>query len=198
MAVTREQYEAGTSYEEWKAAMTRNQEQLATQEKAIEIKPEEVAAIKNLAKPVEVLAIGEDWCGDVIANLPILAKVAEVTGKLDVKVILRDTEPGKTVMQDYLNKGEFLSIPVFVFLDDDFNEIGNFKERPDSVTDMRAKQREDIGKAHPEWGDLSRPMPELPEDVRTGFQAELARLRAETLPFANSEVVREIREIVAK
>jgi len=198
MAVTREQYEAGTSYEEWKAAMTRNQEQLATQEKAIEIKPEEVAAIKNLAKPVKVLAIGEDWCGDVIANLPILAKVAEVTGKLDVKVILRDTEPGKTVMQDYLNKGEFLSIPVFVFLDDDFNEIGNFKERPDSVTDMRAKQREDIGKAHPEWGDLSRPMPELPEDVRTGFQAELARLRAETLPFANSEVVREIREIVAK
>jgi thiol-disulfide isomerase/thioredoxin len=192
MAITKEQYEAGMSYDAWKAGMTRNQEQLATTEKAITISDAEIAAIAALPKPVKVLAIGEDWCGDVIANLPILAKVAEKTGKLDVKVLLRDTEPGKTVMQSYLNKGEFLSIPVFVFVDDDFNELGNFKERPDSVTEMRAKQREDLAAAHPEWGDISRPMPELPEEVRTALGAELAKLRAETLPFANSEVVREI------
>ena len=39
---------------------------------------------------------------------------------------------------------------------------------------------------------------ELPEDVRTEVQAKTGAMRNETKPFANSEVVRELRELVQR
>ena len=34
-------------------------------------------------------------------------------------------------MDQYLNNGQYKSIPTFVFLDGDFNELGVWIERPD-------------------------------------------------------------------
>jgi hypothetical protein len=194
MAVTREQFESGMTYDAYKAQMTRNREQVEQNEKDLELKPEDVQALRNLPKPVNVMALAEDWCGDVVANLPVLGKLAQESGgKLNVRIHLRDKEPGSQIMDQYLNKGEFKSIPTFVFLDGDFNELGVWIERPDSVTKVREEKRQAMYKAHPEWGDPSTPIAELPEDVRTQVQQASAALRTETKPFANAEVVRELR-----
>ncbi len=53
-------------------------------------------------------------------------------------------------------------------------------------------------KQHPEWGDPSTPIAELPEETRTQVQQATAAMRNETKPFANSEVVRELRELVQR
>jgi Thioredoxin len=194
MAVTREQFESGMTYDAYKAQMTRNREQVEQNEKDLELKPEDVQALRNLPKPVNVMALAEDWCGDVVANLPVLGKLAQESGgKLNVRIHLRDQEPGSQIMDQYLNKGEFKSIPTFVFLDGDFNELGVWIERPDSVTKVREEKRQAMYKAHPEWGNPSTPIAELPEDVRTQVQQASAALRTETKPFANAEVVRELR-----
>jgi hypothetical protein len=143
-----------------------------------------------------VLALAEDWCGDVIANLPIVGRLAEASqGKLNLRVLLRDQQPGEQVMNEHLNKGEFKSIPTVIFLDDDFKEVGIWVERPDSVTKLREEKRVAQYKQHPDWGDPSKPIAELPEEVRTQVQQAAAAIRNETKPFANSEVVRELREI---
>src|ERR1700674_75808 len=134
MAVTREQFESGMTYDAYKAQMTRNREQVEQNEKDLELKSEDVQALRGLPKPVNVLALAEDWCGDVIANLPVLGKLAEASGgKLNVRILLRDQEPGSQVMDQYLNKGKFKSIPTLVFLDGEFNELGVWIERPESV-----------------------------------------------------------------
>jgi len=194
MAVTREQFESGMTYDAYKAQMTRNREQVEQNEKDLELKPEDVQALRNLPKPVNVMALAEDWCGDVVANLPVLGKLAQESGgKLNVRIHLRDQEPGSQIMDQYLNRGEFKSIPTFVFLDGDFNELGVWIERPDSVTKVREEKRQAMYKAHPEWGNPSTPIAELAEDVRTQVQQASAALRTETKPFANAEVVRELR-----
>ena len=194
MAVTREQFESGMTYDAYKAQMTRNREQVEQNEKDVELKPEDAEALRGLPKQVNVMALAEDWCGDVVANLPVLGKLAEASGgKLNVRIHLRDQEPGSQIMDQYLNKGEFKSIPTFVFLDGDFNELGVWVERPDSVTKLREEKRQAMYKAHPEWGDPSKPIAELPEDIRTQVQQASAALRTETKPFANAEVVRELR-----
>ena len=200
MAVTREQFEAGMSYEAYKAQMTRNKEQFEANEKAVQVSEEDARAFSSLPRPLKVLALAEDWCGDVIANLPVLGRVAQAAGgKLDVRVLLRDQEPGTQVMDQYLNKGEFRSIPVFVFLDEGFNEVGVFIERPDSVTELRAQKSQEIFGRHPEWTFRpGTPPNEIPEDARPVYQQEMAQMRAETAPFANGEVVRELREIVSR
>jgi hypothetical protein len=194
MAVTREQFESGLTYDAYKAQMTRNKEQVEQNEKDLELKPDDVQALKDLPKTVNVMALAEDWCGDVVANLPVLGKLAQESGgKLNVRIHLRDQEPGSQIMDQYLNRGEFKSIPTFIFLDGEFNELGVWIERPDSVTKLREEKRQALYAAHPEWGDPSKPIAELPEDIRTQVQQLSGAMRNETKPFANSEVVRELR-----
>jgi hypothetical protein len=195
MAVTREQFDQGMTYEAYKAQMTRNRERLEAAEQKVQVAAADVAAVKQLPKAINVLAIVEDWCGDVVANLPILDRLARESGKLNVRCVLRDQTP---IIDQYLKDGQFKSIPVFVFLDEKFNEIGNFKERPASVTELRAQRRKAVYASDPAFGAADQPVDQLPEDVRVKLNAALQAMRDETTPFANGEVVREIRQILAK
>ena len=196
MAVTREQFESGMSYAEYKAQMTRNREQLDQNEKDLQLTPEDVKAFRELPQSLNVLALAEDWCGDVIANLPILGRIEqESAGKLNVRVHLRDQQPGEVIMNEHLNKGEYKSIPTLVFLDREFKERGIWIERPDSVTQAREQGRLKLYADHPEWGDPSKPIAELPEDIRAQVQQATAAMRAEMKAWSNAEVVRELREV---
>src|SRR5438105_14553235 len=83
MAVTREQFESGMTYDAYKAQMTRNREQFEQNEKDLQLKPEDVEAFRGLPQSVNVLALAEDWCGDVVANRPVLGRLEqEAAGKL--------------------------------------------------------------------------------------------------------------------
>ena len=198
MPVTREQFESGMTYEAYKAQMTRNREQLERNEQNLELSEDDLAAFKRLPRPIRVLALAEDWCGDVIANLPILGRLARESGKLDVRVHLRDQEPGTRIMDEHLNQGQFRSIPLFVFLDDDFREIGVWIERPASVTERRAEKTRELYAQHPEWGSPDTPVAELPEELRVQVQQAIQKMRQDMAPFANREVVRELRELVTR
>jgi Thioredoxin len=197
MPVTREQFESGMTYDAYKAQMTRNREQFEQNEKDVQLSPQDEQAFKSLAQPLNVVALAEDWCGDVIANLPILGRLEQASaGKLNVRILLRDQQPGEQVMDQHLNKGQFKSIPTLIFLDQSFNEQGVWVERPQSVTTLREQQRQAQYKEHPEWGDPSKPIAELPEEIRTQVQQGAAAIRTGTKQFANGEVVRELRELV--
>ena len=165
----------------------------AAQEQAYKPDPADVEALKKLPKPVNVLAIVEDWCGDVVANVPIIERLARESGKLNVRYAQRDSTP---FIDRYLNKGLHKSIPVFVFLDENFNELGAFYERPDSVTKLRADKRTEVFKNNPAFGDASAPPDQLPEDVRNQLNAALQKMREDTQPFYNNETVKAIRQIV--
>jgi hypothetical protein len=196
MVVTRAQFESGMTYAAYKAQMTRNLEQVEQNEKELELKSEDVQAFRNLPQSLNVVALAEDWCGDVIANLPILGKLEqESNGKLNVRIHLRDQQPGSQIMDEHLNKGQFKSIPTVIFLDGGFSERGVWIERPESVTQAREQRRLALYAEHPEWGDPSKPIAELPEGVRSEIQRATAAVRAELKPWSNSEVVRELREI---
>jgi hypothetical protein len=86
---------------------------------------------------------------------------------------------------------------VFAFFDQGFRELGHWIERPASVTDLRARRRKEIFASDLAFGSPDSPVDQLPEDVRTRLQAELQKMRDETAPFANAEVQREVRELVA-
>jgi len=187
------------TYDAYKAQMTRNREQFEQNEKDLQLTSEDTQALTNLSQGVSVLALAEDWCGDVIANLPIVGRLAEASGgKLNLRILLRDQQPGEQVMNEHLNKGQYKSIPTVIFLDEDFKEVGVWVERPQSVTKLREEKRQALYAAHPEWGDPNTPIAELPENIRTQVQQATAAMRNETKSFANAEVVRELRGLVAR
>ena len=196
MAVTRERFEQGLTYDGYKAQMTRNQDRFEANEKNLQIKPDDLAAFKKLPRPLNVLVIAEDWCGDVIANVPIIGRLAKDSGKLNLRVFLRDQN--HDLIDQYLLRGEFRAIPVFVFFDDNFKQVGLFIERPDSVTARREEKRRAIYAGDPAFGSPDAPIDQLPEDARTKLTQAIAEMREQMTPFANQEVIRELRAIVEK
>ncbi|MBM2809852.1 MAG: hypothetical protein HW416_611 [Chloroflexi bacterium] len=196
MAVTRERFNQGLTYQGFKDSMTQNREPFENNERNAPTEPEDVAAFSRLSKPLDVLVIAGDWCADVIANLPILGRLALESGKLNLRVFDRDTN--EDLMSEYLNGGQFRSVPVFAFFDADWRQLGVFTERPKSVTEFRAKKRLEIFTEHPEFGSPNAPVDQLPEETRTKLNQTIRAMRAETAPFANREVIRELRAIVEK
>jgi hypothetical protein len=196
MTLDRSRWDKGITYDAFKAAMTRNQDRFAESEGRVSLDPETVRTFKSLPKPLRVLVLAEDWCGDVVANLPVLGRLAKEVPTLDVKVFYRDQN--LDLMERWLNQGKYQSIPVFVFFDENFRELGHWIERPSSVTERRAAERKKIFAAHPEFGSPDAPVDQLPEDVRTRLQGELQKMRDGMVSFANGEVQRELRELVSK
>lgn len=81
------------------------------------------APLVSLQRTVHVLAIAEDWCGDVVRHVPALARMERATPHLHVRFVSRAQHPD--VFVRYLtNGGE--AIPKFIFFNDQFVECGNW------------------------------------------------------------------------
>ncbi len=123
MTIDRARFEQGLTYAAYKAQMTRNLDRVEENERRVQLRPEDIAAFRGLPRPLNVVVLAEDWCGDVIANLPVLGRLAQESGRLNLRVFLRDQNDD--LMQRYLNQGKYKSIPVFVFFDESFRELGH-------------------------------------------------------------------------
>ncbi|MBB6450763.1 hypothetical protein HNR44_002753 [Geomicrobium halophilum] len=77
-------------------------------------------------KPLRVIVLTEDWCGDAMLNVPILLRIAEQTD-IQTSFLLRDSN--LELMDQYLTNGKSRSIPVFIFIDENGNEVANWGPR---------------------------------------------------------------------
>jgi hypothetical protein len=75
----------------------------------------------------KLLVIAEAWCGDASNTIPILAKLAELTPGLEMRIVRRDQHP--ELMDRYLTNGS-RSIPIVIVLDDELREVGHWGPRP--------------------------------------------------------------------
>lgn len=194
MAVTKERFAQGMTYDEYKAQMTKSREQFEENERTVQLRKEDLEAFRR-ASPLHVLVLTEDWCGDALANVPIVGRIAKETSAIDLRVFLRDQNDD--LMAQYMN-GEFKSIPVLAFFDDDFKEVGRWIERPSAVTERRKAKRAEIFASDPRFGSPDGAVDQLPEDVRADLMQKLQEMRREMRSFADAEVARELRGIVER
>src|SRR3982074_686998 len=108
--IDRARFETGLTYEQFKEQMTRNRDRVEANEARVRIAPRDRDAFRSLNRPIHVLVLAEDWCGDVIANLPVLGVLARESGTLELRVFLKDQN--KDLMQRYLNQGKYEYIPL--------------------------------------------------------------------------------------
>ncbi len=78
-----------------------------------------------------VMMLAENWCGDVHRNSPLIAHICEAMPGCELRVFLRDQNAD--LRDTFLNNG-YQSIPVVVFFDKDWNEIGRWLERAHGAT----------------------------------------------------------------
>jgi thiol-disulfide isomerase/thioredoxin len=189
-AVTAERFAQGMTYEQYLGTIERNQKRFQENYDGTEVPAEHVAALKELmgrpGGPAKMLVLGEDWCPDVFRGMPVMAKIAEETG-MELRVFARDQH--KDIMAEFLNQGEYESIPVAVFYTKDMEYIAHWIERPALANEeMRTTLR-------PMYQRLRRP--DMTEEERAAAREENIRFQNGPV-WANwrQETIREIVELL--
>lgn len=195
MALTRERFEQGMTYEEAKAVMPRNLPNIEQNEASLKLSDADLAPWRSLLQNYNVMVLVIDPCPDVYTNVPILNRIAQETGRLNVRIFMRDDN--KDLMAQFMN-GPYESVPVFAFYDQDWTLHSVFIERPKSVTQLRAEKTREIHASDPAFGPSGTTANQMAEDVRRRYQAAINQMRSETADFYRSESIRELREIAAE
>jgi len=89
--------------------------------------PEDKQLLDRMGAVRNVMVISEDWCGTCLAYVPFVAKLVEERPDIELRLFPRDANPD--LMDQYLKKGLYRSIPVFAFFDEHMNEVARFIER---------------------------------------------------------------------
>ncbi len=87
---------------------------------------EEVLSFFNGRTPLQVLAIAEPWCPDVIQNVAVAARVCDEVPGMELSIALRDKSPD--LMAEYATGGKH-RIPVIAFFDMTFRELARWSGR---------------------------------------------------------------------
>ena len=131
--MTPERFAQGLTVPQYLAQMRSNKERFQQRMADALITPADREAIRS--RKLKILVITEDWCGDALAGFPALARLVEDAPDVEMRVFLRDANPD--VMDQYLKRGLYRTIPVMVFFDERMNELARYMERQDVVTELR-------------------------------------------------------------
>lgn len=95
------------------------------------VPPEAVARADALTGRWHLLVLNEDWCGDAVNTIPYIARLAELSRNLDLRVLGRDANPD--LMDTHLSPTGARAIPVVIVLDERFEERGWWGSRPSAL-----------------------------------------------------------------
>lgn len=117
------------TYSEWLAAseVPSHRERIEKTRTTLDLPAETRLAMQALPRDVHVLAIAEDWCGDVVRHVPVLERLAEENSLVHTHYVMR--EQHLDLFARFLtNGGE--AIPKFIFLSTDLVETGHWGPMP--------------------------------------------------------------------
>jgi thiol-disulfide isomerase/thioredoxin len=124
--VTKERFEQGLTLQQYVDHMSVNRERFVEALEEATVGPADAQMLERLGDTRRVLVISEDWCGTCLAHVPFVAKLVESRPNIEMRLFLRDAN--LDLMDQYLKKGLYRSIPVFAFFDEHMNEVARFIE----------------------------------------------------------------------
>jgi hypothetical protein len=110
-------------------------------EKTIEVEE----SVKNVLSDVPYsflwLVLAESWCGDCAQNLPVISKIADISGgRIQLKIFIREEHP--ELMNAYLTNGA-MSIPKLICLRaDSLKVMGVWGPRPKPAQNIFANYKQ--------------------------------------------------------
>ena len=86
------------------------------------------------------IVITESWCGDSAQNLPVIAKLTQLSGLIEFKIVLRDSN--LEFMDLHLTNGG-RAIPKLIVFDESDNEIFQWGPRPVEAQNLFTRLKND-------------------------------------------------------
>lgn len=188
-------FQEALTYEQFVSGAKVNVERLHENFERYELTEQELAYFEGLAEHVDVLVLAHDWCGDVVANLPLFGKIEQVTGKLKLHILLRDPD-NQDIAAAYIHTDGRNHIPTYVFFSESGEELGFFSERPDQITYLNRDWIDEFWESHPELEGKGKALSEVDEDVRKALFDYLKQQRPQARELEKSAIIQIIRSIL--
>lgn len=128
--VNRERFEQATTFEQYLETVEKNRALWHAVHERVRLPDDLVDAARGVPGGWHIVALSEDWCGDAVNTLPVVARLAKEAG-WDFRVLGRDDNPD--LMDGHLTNGRSRSIPVVIVYDAEFNEVGWWGPRPGEI-----------------------------------------------------------------
>ncbi|NQT21493.1 MAG: thioredoxin family protein [Planctomycetes bacterium] len=88
---------------------------------------DQLEALRGFDRKMNMLVVAAVWCPDSQANVPVMAKIADSSPNIDMRIVNRDDN--EDLMQEHLTNGG-MRIPLCLMLSQDFYLVERWTERP--------------------------------------------------------------------
>lgn len=139
--ITEEFYNTGHSFDEFLESATddeRKRAQLYYTKCEKKFSPEDYRI--ELKHPINLLAVGTNWCWDSQTHIPILVRIAEHNPKINLRIFNKDQYP---FLINKINGGE--KVPQVLVFTQDFYYLTRWIERSTPAYQLVAELRKKIG-----------------------------------------------------
>lgn len=132
-------WDAGLTWDDYVPRMESNRERVQTLYESAAVAEADVLffqeAVRVAGGALTVTAMTEDWCGDAVAVLPLLARLVDAVSGMRLRLYLQSESP--LLNAHYAADGTAV-IPVLSFFDAGGQEVARWAERPVAANAARA------------------------------------------------------------
>ncbi len=126
-------YAQGKTYIEFRDAATRRVDAWRDHYANAQVPDALRARVTALPGSWRLLVVAEDWCGDSANTIPYVAKLVDVAGNLDMRII--NSTVGRAIMESHRTPDGRAATPTVILLTAGSEEAGCFVERPRYLQD---------------------------------------------------------------
>ncbi|GLC26443.1 thioredoxin family protein [Roseisolibacter agri] len=127
----KDRFETAPRFAEFLAAAQKNAALWRDTYRLTKVPDDAIARATAVPGRWHLLVLVEDWCGDAVNTIPYLARLAELSPNLDLRVLGRDANPD--LMDAHLAPSGARAIPVVIVLDEQYAERGWWGSRPSEL-----------------------------------------------------------------
>jgi len=125
-----EEWENAIDYTKFLQGARENVEIMKARYKDLQITEQDLEHLRSLQNELQILVIGNDRCSDTAGNLPVLAKMADISSKLQLRIL--DSDAHARYHQQFKVNGK-RKTPVVLFLSPKHEELCRWVERPNAA-----------------------------------------------------------------
>ena len=126
MPISRERFESGMSTREYMDQIKVNKDPFVEIYNSVKVPTDAAEWVDGLSTPINLAVFTADWCGDAVSTTPVILNLADSSGKVNLQVFSRDDDV--PLADTFLPEHRAGTVPIFVVLDDDMNEVARFIE----------------------------------------------------------------------
>lgn len=124
------EWKKAVEYKEFLAKARENVELIKARYSGLLIDESYHDTLKSIQNKIKILVIGNDRCSDTAGTLPILARIADSSPMIELRIL--DSDTNAQYHQQFKVNGK-RKTPVVLFFNSDFEELCRWVERPNAV-----------------------------------------------------------------